>query len=139
MKKFKNAWQRWNCKDFFRSKMYQKILLFHKKIHTFLGFNITLLQTVALFSYLTLSRRRSLSYRNQSIDFLWIRTSAMKELKLKKFLEVSVLVLLKYNPFMQYIEKWPNRLKKFCGVNTARFFKYVWPFLRNMHKKLYNG
>ena len=30
--------------------------------------------------------------------------------------------------------KWPNILKKSCGINTARFLKYVWPFY-NMHEK----
>ena len=33
-----------------------------------------------------------------------------------------------FNPFMHNVVKWPNILKKICGVNTARFLKYVWPF-----------
>ena len=24
--------------------------------------------------------------------------------------------------------KWPNIFLKSCGVNTARFLKYIWPF-----------
>ena len=27
------------------------------------------------------------------------------------------------DPFMHYVVKWPNILKKFCVVNTARFLK----------------
>ena len=38
------------------------------------------------------------------------------------------------NPFMHNVVKWPNILKKFCTVHTARFLKYVWPFY-NMQKK----
>ena len=30
------------------------------------------------------------------------------------------------NPFM-HVVKWPNILLKSCGVNNARFLKYVWP------------
>ena len=29
---------------------------------------------------------------------------------------------------MHSFEKWRNMLLKFCGVNTTRFLKYVWPF-----------
>ena len=32
------------------------------------------------------------------------------------------------NPFMHYVAKSPNILLKSCGVYTARFLKYVWPF-----------
>ena len=39
------------------------------------------------------------------------------------------------NPFM-YIKKWPNILLKSCGVDTAIFLKYIWPFFNIMHKKI---
>ena len=39
--------------------------------------------------------------------------------------------MLKYyvNPVMQNAEKWLNIILKSCGVHTARFLKYAWPFL----------
>ena len=40
------------------------------------------------------------------------------------------------NPFMYNVVKWPNILEKSCGVNTARFLKYVWPFYNIMHKRV---
>ena len=41
-----------------------------------------------------------------------------------------------FNPFMHNVVKWPNIFKKSCGVNTARFLKYVWPFYNIMHEKV---
>ena len=29
---------------------------------------------------------------------------------------------------MHNVEKWPNTLQKSCGVHTAWFLKYTWPF-----------
>ena len=40
------------------------------------------------------------------------------------------------NPFMHNVVKWPNILLKFCGVHTARFLKYVWPFYNIMHERV---
>ena len=40
-----------------------------------------------------------------------------------------------FNPFMHNVVKWPNILQKSCGVNTARFIKFVWPFY-NMHERV---
>ena len=40
------------------------------------------------------------------------------------------------NPFMNKIIKWPNILKKSCGVYTARFLKYVGPFYNIMHERV---
>ena len=37
---------------------------------------------------------------------------------------------------MYNVVKWPNILLKSCGVNTARFLKYVWPFYSIMHEKV---
>ena len=42
----------------------------------------------------------------------------------------------KINPFMHNVVKWPNILKKSYDVNTARFLKYVWPFLNIMHERV---
>ena len=39
------------------------------------------------------------------------------------------------NPFMHNVVKWPNILEKSCGVNTAKFSKYVWPFYNIMNEK----
>ena len=36
---------------------------------------------------------------------------------------------------MNNVAKWPNILEKSCGVSTARFLKYVWPFY-NMHERV---
>ena len=36
------------------------------------------------------------------------------------------------NPSTHNGAKWPNILQKSCGVQTARFFKYVWPFCNIM-------
>ena len=38
-----------------------------------------------------------------------------------------------FNPFI-HNGKWPNILLKSCGVNTARFLKYIWSFY-NMHER----
>ena len=37
---------------------------------------------------------------------------------------------------MHNVVKWPNILYKSCGVNTARFLKYVWPFYNIMHERV---
>ena len=37
---------------------------------------------------------------------------------------------------MHNVVKWRNILKKPCGVNTARFLKYVWPFYNIMHERV---
>ena len=37
---------------------------------------------------------------------------------------------------MHNVLKWPNILLKSCGVNTAKFFKYVWPFYNIMHERV---
>ena len=42
------------------------------------------------------------------------------------------------NPFMHNVVKWPDILQKSCGVDTARFLKYVWPFYNIMHERLNN-
>ena len=36
--------------------------------------------------------------------------------------------LTSFKPFIHNVKKLPNILQKSCGVNTARFLKYVWPF-----------
>ena len=38
------------------------------------------------------------------------------------------------NPFSHNVEKWLKILLKYCDVNIARFFKYVWPFFNVMHE-----
>ena len=40
------------------------------------------------------------------------------------------------NCFMHNVVKWPNIFQKSCGVNTARFLKYVWPFYNILHKRV---
>ena len=45
------------------------------------------------------------------------------------------LLLVSTNPFIHNVDKWPNILWKSCGVNTAGFLKYVWPFF-NMNEKV---
>ena len=35
---------------------------------------------------------------------------------------------------MHNVEKWPHILSKSCGVHTARFLKYVWPFFDMIHE-----
>ena len=40
------------------------------------------------------------------------------------------------NPFMHNVVKWSKILSKSCGVNTARFLKYVWPFCNIMHERV---
>ena len=42
------------------------------------------------------------------------------------------------NPFTHDVLKWPNILLKSCGVHTARFLKYVWPFYNIMRERV-NG
>ena len=37
---------------------------------------------------------------------------------------------------MHNVVKWLNILQKSCSVNTARFFKYVWPFYNIMHERV---
>ena len=37
---------------------------------------------------------------------------------------------------MHNVVKWPNILQKSCGVNTARFLKYVWSFYNIMHERV---
>ena len=34
---------------------------------------------------------------------------------------------------MNNVEEWPNILQVSCGVNTAKFLKYVWPCFRIKH------
>ena len=41
---------------------------------------------------------------------------------------------IRFNPFMHNVEKWLNILQKSCGVHTAIFLKYVWPFFNTMHE-----
>ena len=40
------------------------------------------------------------------------------------------------NPFMHNVVKWPNILLKSCGVHTAKFLKYVWPFYNIIHERV---
>ena len=47
----------------------------------------------------------------------------------------STLTIL-FNPFMHNVVKWSNILSKPCGVHTARFLKYVWPFYNITHEKV---
>ena len=37
---------------------------------------------------------------------------------------------------MHNVVKWPNILQKSCGVYTARFLKYVWPFYKIMDERV---
>ena len=37
---------------------------------------------------------------------------------------------------MHNVVKWPNILQKSCGVNTARFLKYVRPFYNIMYERV---
>ena len=37
---------------------------------------------------------------------------------------------------MYNVVKWPNILLKPCGVHTATFLKYVWPFYNIMHERV---
>ena len=37
---------------------------------------------------------------------------------------------------MYNVIKWANILYKSCGVTTARFLKYVWPFNNIMHERV---
>ena len=37
---------------------------------------------------------------------------------------------------MHSVVKWAQTLLKSCGVNTARFLKYVWPFYNIMHERV---
>ena len=37
---------------------------------------------------------------------------------------------------MHNVVKWPNIPLKSCGVNAARFLKYVWSFYNIMHEKV---
>ena len=43
--------------------------------------------------------------------------------------------LLTLSTFIRNVEKWSNILLKSCGVNTARFVKYVWPFFKIIYEK----
>ena len=54
----------------------------------------------------------------------------------KVLLEYYHLNIITINPFMHNVVKWPNILLKFCGVNIARFLKYVWPFYNIMHERV---
>ena len=40
-----------------------------------------------------------------------------------------------FNSFMHNVVKWPKKKKK-CGIHTARFLKYVWPFYNIMHERV---
>ena len=42
------------------------------------------------------------------------------------------------NPFIYNVVKWPKILLKSCGVNTARFLKYLWPFYNILHERVKN-
>ena len=33
-----------------------------------------------------------------------------------------------FNPFMNNAKQWPNTIQNFCGVNTTKFSKYIWPY-----------
>ena len=44
-----------------------------------------------------------------------------------------------FNPFMHNVVKWLNILWKSCGVNTARFLKYVCPFYSIIHERFNNS
>ena len=37
---------------------------------------------------------------------------------------------------MYNVVKWPSILLKPCGVHTATFLKYVWPFYNIMHERV---
>ena len=37
---------------------------------------------------------------------------------------------------MHNVVKQPNIFLKSCGVHTARFLKYVWPFYNIMHERV---
>ena len=39
------------------------------------------------------------------------------------------------NTFIYNVEKWPTILLNSCDVNTAKFFKYIWPFLSIMNEQ----
>ena len=41
-----------------------------------------------------------------------------------------------FNPLFHNVENWPNILLKSCGVNTARFFKYVWSLFNIMKQRV---
>ena len=43
-----------------------------------------------------------------------------------------------FNPFMPNV-KWPNILKKSCGVNITRFWKYIWPFYNIKNERVKKG
>ena len=62
------------------------------------------------------------------VDFIDERFSDFKDMKLF----ISWILV---NPFMHNV-KWPNILLKSCGVHTARFSKYVWPFYNIMHERV---
>ena len=38
--------------------------------------------------------------------------------------------------FLHNVEEWPNIILKSCDVNTAKFLKYVRPFLNVMHETI---
>ena len=40
------------------------------------------------------------------------------------------------NFFMHIVEKWPKIFLKSCGVHTAGFLKYVWPFLNIIYERV---
>ena len=35
-----------------------------------------------------------------------------------------------------HVIKWPNIFEKSCGVHTAGFLKYVWPFHNIMYERV---
>ena len=43
-----------------------------------------------------------------------------------------------FNSLFHNVEKWPNILLKSCGVHTARFLKYVWPFFNIFQQRLWH-
>ena len=59
----------------------------------------------------------------------------LKYQKIVSLINCADLNGLMVNPFMHNVVKWSKMLLKSCGVNTARFLKYVWPFY-NMHERV---
>ena len=53
----------------------------------------------------------------------------------KCLLSQSLSVLSNFNPFMHNV-KFPNMLLKSCGVYTARFLQFVWPFYNIIHVRV---
>ena len=73
---------------------------------------------------------KGLQFQNNFITFLF-------------FMKLSYMATLKItpdvNPLFHNVEKWPKILLKNCGVNTARFLKYVWPFFNIMKQRVNNS